>query len=542
MQWSGRDLPPSRYEGHYGDRLVRCFSQRPPSLHAVFRDAVRTAPDADALVWEDGRCSYAELEGRVARVAANLARHGVEAGDRVALLLGNGPAFMEGLLAAAHLGAIAVPVTTRERGEGLRYILENCGARVLLFDADLASRLPAETELPALEHRFSVGGAAEGAHAYEALLRDATPVEPATVAEEDTAVILYTSGTTGRPKGAMLTHLNIAHSLLHFEYCLGLERGERGILAVPASHVTGLVAIILAMVRVAGCTIMMRQFDAREFNRLAAEEKMTYGLLVPAMYNLCLMRADFAEYDLSHWRIGAFGGAPMPEATIRRLAEVLPGLVLVNAYGATETTSPTTIMPPGAINDYGDTVGRVVPTGDVRVMDTEGREVAPGETGEIWIGGPMVVKGYWNRPEATQEGFVGGYWRSGDIGSLDDQGYLRVLDRMKDMINRGGYKVFSAEVENVLAYHPAVAECAVVARPDPVLGEKVQAFILLADGATATEQDIREYCAERLADYQVPDFIAFRDESLPRNPNGKIVKRDLREEANRLAEKQAQQQ
>ncbi len=525
-----------RYEGHYGDRLVRCFSERPSSLHAVFRRAVEQAPDADALVWDGGRCNYAELENRVQRVAANLALQGVEAGDRVALLLGNGPEFVEGLLAAAHLGAIAVPVTTREQGEGLRYILDNCGARVLLFDAGLAPRLPGVDALPALEHRYAVGGVVAGAEPYEQLLQEAPPVDVAAVAEEDTAVILYTSGTTGRPKGAMLTHLNIAHSLCHFEYGLGLQRGERSILAVPGSHVTGLIAIILAMVHVAGCTILMRQFDAREFNRLAAEERMTYGLLVPAMYNLCLMRADFQQYDLSRWRIGAFGGAPMPEATIRRLADVLPNLVLVNAYGATETTSPTTIMPPGAIGEYGDTVGQVVPTGDVRIMDAEGREVATGEPGELWIGGPMVVKGYWNRPEATQEGFVGGYWRSGDIGSMDAQGYVRVFDRMKDMINRGGYKVFSAEVENVLSYHPAVAECAVVARPDPVLGEKVQVFITLADGATATEQDIRDYCAERLADYQVPDFIAFRNESLPRNPNGKVIKRDLREEAIRLAE------
>lgn len=538
MAWPRPQVSPLRHEAHYGDRVVRCFRDRPHSLNQVFREAVAAAPDADALVWEAGRCSYAELDEQVGRVAANLARRGIRAGDRIALLVGNTAEFVHGVLAAARLGAIAVPVTIRERGEGLHYILANCGARVLLFEADLATRLPASDSLPALEHRFVIGGRVEGAEPYESLLEQVEPIPDAEVAEEDTAVILYTSGTTGRPKGAMLTHLNIVHSLLHFQQCLGLDQGERTILAVPASHVTGLVAIILAMVRVAGCTIMMRQFDARAFNRLAAEERMTYGLLVPAMYNLCLMRADFQEYDLSRWRIGAFGGAPMPESTIRRLGKVLPNLVLVNAYGATETTSPTTVMPAGAIVDHGDTVGKVVPCGDVRIMDPDGCELGPGEAGEIWIGGAMVVRGYWNRPEATQENFVGGYWRSGDIGSLDKEGYLRVFDRMKDMINRGGYKVFSAEVENVLAYHPAVAECAVVARPDPVLGEKVQAFIALASGASATEQEIRDYCASRLADYQVPDFVAFMDASLPRNPNGKVIKRNLRDMAIRMAEEQ----
>ncbi len=531
MFWPNHGDGVCRRELHFRHRLVNCFVHRPPSVGAVFREAVEKNPDGDALVWDEGRLSYAGLAASVDRIAANLASRGVGPGDRVALLVGNRPEFVQGLLAAVRLGAIAVPVTIREQGEGLRHILNNCGARVLLFEAELASRLPASSELPDLEAAYAIGGTAAGAEPFETLLQEAPGDLPeAAIVEEDTAVILYTSGTTGRPKGAMLTHFNIVHSLMHLEQCLGLRSGERTVLAVPASHVTGLVAIILAMVRVAGCTVLMSQFDAREFNRLAERERMSYGLLVPAMYNLCLMRADFAEHDLSHWRIGAFGGAPMPEATIRRMHEVLPDVELVNAYGATETTSPTTVMPQGAIAERPDSVGRVVPCGDVRIMDEEGREVPPGEAGEVWIGGPMVVPGYWNNPEATADSFRAGYWCSGDIGSMDDQGYVRVFDRKKDMINRGGYKVFSAEVENVLAYHPGVAECAVVARPDPVLGEKVHAFVTRGD-QPVTEEAIRTWCAERLADYQVPDFVTLLDESLPRNPNGKVIKRDLRERA-----------
>jgi len=537
MSWPNDGRFDMRDEAHFGDRVVRCFVRRPRSLDEIFRTAVDAAPDADAVVFDGGRVSYAELDRTAERLAANLHRRGLRRGDRLAILIGNAPEFVFAVAAAARLGAVAVPLTIREQAEGLGYILNNCGAKALVFEANLAERLPEFDTLPSLEQRFAVGGEVAGCEPFEALLDTAAPApEPPSVEEEDTAVILYTSGTTGRPKGAMLTHFNIAHSVIHLEQSLGLGPGERSILAVPASHVTGLVAIILSMVRVAGCTVLMRQFDAPEFVRLAAEERVTHTVIVPAMYNLCLMRADFDAYDLRAWRVGGFGGAPMPEATITRLGEKLPQLQLVNAYGATETTSPTTAMPPELIRGHLDSVGLAVACGEVRVMDDNGCEVAPGDPGEIWIGGPMVVPGYWNNADATRENFTAGFWHSGDIGSQDAEGFVRVFDRKKDMINRGGYKVFSAEVENVLSHCPGVAEAAVVARPDPVLGEKVQAFIT-ADGADLTEADIKAFCSRHLADYQVPDFVTLLPDTLPRNANGKVIKRTLREQAAAMAEK-----
>ncbi|MBA1149225.1 acyl--CoA ligase [Ectothiorhodospiraceae bacterium WFHF3C12] len=531
MQWPDDGRFAKRTEAHFRDRVVTCFRDRPASVDELFRDALTANPEGDAVVHAGGRLTYRELETRVERVAANLAAHGLNPGDRVALLIGNEPEFVIGVLAAARLGAVAVPLTIREQAEGLGYILGNCEARALLFEARLADRLPAFESLPRLQHRFAVGGECPAAWRFETLLSEAAAgVHGARVDEEETAVILYTSGTTGRPKGAMLTHLNIVHSVMHLEQALALRTGERSVLAVPASHVTGLVAIILSMVRVAGCTVLMREFDARVFNRLASEERVSHTVMVPAMYNLCLMRADFESHDLSQWRIGAFGGAPMPEATIQRLREKLPNLELMNAYGATETTSPTTIMPARFTDDHLDSVGQVVDCGDVRVMDDSGREVPHGEAGEIWIAGPMVVPGYWNNPEATADSFAGGYWRSGDIGSKDADGFVRVFDRKKDMINRGGYKVFSAEVESVLAHHPAVVESAVVARPDPVLGEKVHAFVMVSEPGTDPEQ-IRAYCRQHLADYQVPDYLTLQEAPLPRNANGKVIKRDLRLQA-----------
>jgi O-succinylbenzoic acid--CoA ligase len=230
-------------------------------------------------------------------------------------------------------------------------------------------------------------------------------------------------------------------------------------------------------------------------------------------------------------RIGGYGGAPMPPATIARCAEQLPQLELMNLYGATETTSPATIMPAAWSASRADSVGLPVACADIVVVDADGRAVGAGESGELWIGGPMVVRGYWNDAQATAREFTAGYWHSGDIGSIDADGFVRVFDRSKDMINRGGYKIYSAEVEAVLIAHPAVVEAAVVARPCPVLGERVHAFVCLREGGDAGAEALRAHCAAQLADYKVPETLAIGHEPLPRNANGKLLKRLLREQA-----------
>jgi O-succinylbenzoic acid--CoA ligase len=309
---------------------------------------------------------------------------------------------------------------------------------------------------------------------------------------------------------------------------MGLRAGDRSVLAVPASHVTGLVAIIATMWQAGGATVVMPEFKAGEFLALASRERITHTILVPAMYNLCLLQPDFERADLSAWRVGGYGGAPMPEATIAALAERVPGLGLVNAYGATETTSPATLLPAALAAARPDSVGLELPCADVIVVDSAGRELPRGESGELWIRGPMVVPGYWDNPQATRESFTAGFWHSGDLGSIDADGFVRVFDRLKDMINRGGYKVFSVEVENVLAAHPGVLESAIVGRPCPVLGERVHAFVSRREPAL-DEAELRAFCAARLADYKVPETFTLLDEPLPRNANGKLLKRTMRE-------------
>lgn len=511
------DMPATRRETHFGGRSMTCFAERPATMDAMIRTAA-AHPDGDAVVDGATRLSHGALDALASAFARRLTAHGLPSGSRIGLLVGNRWEWVVALLGTLRAGMVAVPLSTRAQDEELRYIVTDCAAALVVAEPDLIARLPDDTDTLAVDDGFRA--------ALEAAPAAGLPA-PGT-AEEDLAVILYTSGTTGEPKGAMISHLNLVHSCLHFTHCFSLTAQDRSLVAVPVSHVTGLVAAALAPLSVGAAVLLLPAFKADAFLALAETERMTYTIMVPAMYNLCLLRSDFSRYDLSPWRIGAYGGAPMPEATIRKLAEELPTLELANAYGATETTSPTSIMPLGGTATHSDSVGRVVPCGVVRIVDDSGHDVAPGQAGEVWIAGPMVVPGYWNKPQATTENFQDGFWKSGDIGSLDTDGFLRVFDRKKDMINRGGYKIFSAEVENVLSHHPAVAEVAVVPHPDPVLGEKVHVFIHPKDD-TITEDDIRAFCAARLSDYKVPDFVTLSPEPLPRNSNGKLIKRALRD-------------
>ncbi len=522
--------PRLRHETLYGERVVRCFAERPPSVHAMLENAVARWPARDALVCGDRRWTWQQLDDATGRLAAGLAATGLTAGERVILLLSNRPEFVVAWFALLRLGVIAVPVSIREQGPGLAYVAGQCGAAGIVFDDELADRVPHGDDAPLLRLRIPAAQLAMLIDADVPPLRSASPVH-----EEDTAVILYTSGTTGRPKGAMLSHVCIVHSALHYQWGMSLTEHDRSAMAVPASHVTGLVAMIATMLRVGGALVVVPQFKAGEFLALAARERITHSILVPAMYALCLLQPDFDRHDLSAWRIGAYGGAPMPQSTIEALADKLPGLTALNCYGSTETTSPATLMPVGQQAAHLDSVGQPLPCTDIVVVDDDGREVPPGETGELLIGGAMVVRGYWQNPEATASGFVGGYWRSGDLGAKDADGYVRIFDRKKDMINRGGYKIWSVEVENTLVGFPGVVEAAAVGVPCPVLGERVHAFVHMDPAAqhaagdlAALAEKMRAYCSERLADYKVPESIGLRDEPLPRNANGKLLKREMR--------------
>jgi O-succinylbenzoic acid--CoA ligase len=523
--WFDRvEVPETRCELHYGTRIVRCFADRPDNVHAFLSNAVARRPCGTALIYGKERVTYRELDDLVGRAAAGLAARGISRGDRVALILGNSIEFVVVMFAAARLGAVSVPLNIRHQEAENRYILIDCAAKLVVYDDRLADRLPGTGVVPTLEDTIPVRQN-EGARLAE-LLAPQPCTEVTRVEEEATATILYTSGTTGRPKGAMLTHLSRAHSAIHYTTIMQLTGEDRCVVAVPMSHVSGVSAMIDAIMHCAGTLIIMPEFNAADFIDLAVRHRMTFTLMVPAMFNLCLLAPNFDGADLSSWRVSGYGGAIMPEATLERIAKKLPDLKLVNTYGSTETTSPAVFMPPDQAVPRKDFVGLTVPCGHIVVMNEIGVEVPPNTPGEIYVGGAMVVPGYWANPEATAREFKGGYWKSGDLGLIDEQGYLRVVDRIKDVINRGGYKIFASEVENVLLDHPSVIEAAVVSKPCPVLGERVHAFVVLCREET-TDDELWRHCARRLADYKVPETFFRVELALPRNANGKVLKREL---------------
>jgi long-chain acyl-CoA synthetase len=536
MYWTDPQLPAHRFEAWGNDRLVRCFVERPATFLYLLQAALKHHGNRKALVFESQRWTYLEVWSLVERYAQVLNDLGIQPKDRVVLFVSNRAEFVFLLFAIQYLGAIAVPVGIREQRPGLTYIMNQCKAKAIAFDASLTERIPFKNDVASLEHLIcidsdSIDQLASDSHTVVLpnLLakQHKLDISPYAADQFDIAVILYTSGTTGNPKGAMITHANIAHSVLHYQYGMHLTENDSSILAVPASHVTGLIAIIATMVQVGGATLIMREFKAKQFLEFASQERMTHTLMVPAMYSLCLLEPSFSADALKDWRIGGYGGAPMPVAVIEQVATYLPNLDLRNAYGATETTSPVTLMPAGMNDTHLDSVGRVLPCADVRIMNDAGQEMPFGETGELWIKGPMVVPGYWDNAEATAHSFTAGYWHSGDLGCMDEAGFVKIFDRKKDMLNRGGFKIYSVEVENCLMGIPGVLEAAIVGKPCPVLGERVHAFIY-APNQSITQEAVIAHCKKTLADYKVPETITWLDTPLPRNANGKVMKRQLR--------------
>jgi long-chain acyl-CoA synthetase len=513
-------------EIHWG-RLMTCYSGRPANVNDMMARSFAGAGHAEAVVDGDTRVTYQALDQAANALAAGLVRRGVRPGDRVAVMLPNRLEAAVSVLGIARAGAVLVPLGTRLKRPEIAYIFSDAMPVALIHDPAYAADLPENG--PAPEMRFDCSAAAW----TDLLATSAGSHVAPDIDEEQPFGVLYTSGTTGKPKGALLTHLNVVHSCLHWADVHRLTRNECTMLCIPWSHVAGLCGVLLPFLALGATLVMMADFQRRAFLELAQNERITHALMVPAMYGLCLLESDLTSFDLGSWRVGAYGSAPMPYPTIRRFAEAFPQLEMCNCYGATETTSPATMMPRGDGVTHLESIGKVVPCGDIVVMDEQGRELPPGEDGELWVAGPMVVPGYWKNPEANAAAFEAGYWKSGDIGSIDAGGYVRIADRKKDMINRGGFKVFPAEVESVLMGIAGVVEAAVVGRPDDILGESVIAFLNVIS-SEVEEDSVRQYCAERMADYKVPGRVVIGRQPLPRNGNGKIQKVDLREAANSL--------
>jgi acyl-CoA synthetase (AMP-forming)/AMP-acid ligase II len=527
---------------------TRVWKHAPTNMRQVAM-AARTHGDRLFAIYEDERVTYEAWFRAVARMAAELRERGVAKGDRVALAMRNLPEWPVAFFAATTVGAICVPLNAWWTGPELAFGLANSGAKLLVCDAERWERIaPHRGELPDLEHALVSRSDAplEGAEQLEDVL--GTPkayaalpsaeLPQADIDPEDEATIFYTSGTTGQPKGALGTHRNLCTNIISSAYngaIAFLRRGEEppapvqkvGLTVIPLFHVTACSAGLMGYVVAGHTMVFMHKWDPVKAFQLIEREKVNLTGGVPTIAWQLLEHPERANYDLSSLEAVAYGGAPAAPELVRKIHEEF-GALPANGWGMTETMATVTGHSSEDYLNRPDSCGPPVAVADLKIVGDDGvTELPVGEVGELWARGPMVVKGYWNRPEATAETFVDGWVRTGDLARLDEEGWCYIVDRAKDMIIRGGENIYSSEVENVLYDHPAVTDAALVAIAHPTLGEEPAAVVHLAPGMSATEDELREWVAARLAKFKVPVRIAFVQDTLPRNANGKILKKDL---------------
>jgi len=508
------------------------FERIPPSL--PFRTLGEVLPfhgmeRGDKVVLRvppDGAMTYAELGKEVLRFSAFLADRGIPGGSRVAILLPNLPEFVIAYFGAIAAGCVAVPVNTRLTPPEVGYILSDCGASAVVTTPEPLEAVAGLPEVSGISCRVVVGDASRGAIPFrEALDREPDPA-PRPCDPEDVATLLYTSGTTGFPKGAMISHRNTLFNVRSCRATLGYREEDVGLITLPLFHVTGLNSQLVALLAFGGTVVLQREYDTREMLSLISRCRITALFLVPAIYKLITLRKDRGEFDLSCVRIAAYGGAPMDPETIRAIRRIFPA-ALHNCYGLTECSSLATVLPAELALDRADSVGLAVPGTKAEVRGPTGEPLPPGEAGELHLQGPHIVGGYFGSPEKTRDAIRDGWLRTGDIARIDAGGLVTILDRAKDMINRGGEKVYGLEVENVIYAFPGVAEAAVIGIPHPIFGEVPAASVVPMPGVSLDPAAVLEYCRTRLADFKVPVEIRI-ESSLPRNPGGKVMKQELK--------------
>jgi long-chain acyl-CoA synthetase len=478
------------------DNISR-YDNLPSSLVEMLRQIVDARPGNEAVVEIGGeRLKYRDLWGRAAGVAGGLKNLGIAPGDRVAIRLGNGADWCLAFWGTIMAGAVVVPVNTRFAEPEIEYVINDSGSKfVFLPDRPLPSGLPR------VEEQY---------------------------APTDLAAIFYTSGTTGFPKGAMTTHENF---LSNIETCrriapLPMDGSVRTLVSVPLFHVTGCNSQLLTSCSSGSATVIMRTFDVQAFLRAIGEERINSLTSVPAIHWMAINQPNFSEIDTSGVRWVMYGGAPIAPDLVGRIARAFPNARVGNGFGLTETSSVATFLPHEFAHLRPDSVGFAAPVVDLDLFEPDS-----GGVGELLVRAPNVVPGYWNKPEASAQTFVNGWLHTGDLARIDKDGFVQIVDRKKDMVNRGGENVYCVEVENALCAHPAIFECAVMGVPDQMMGEKVGAVVVLKPGAKAEPREICEFLKAHLADFKIPQYMVIRSEALPRNPGGKILKPRLRKEA-----------
>ncbi|MEQ9642015.1 MAG: class I adenylate-forming enzyme family protein [Alphaproteobacteria bacterium] len=536
-------------EGEALGRRMRLWKYAASNLREPLL-AAEAFGDDEFIVYQDERVSYGEFRRRVNALAAALqGQFGVAKGDRVAIAMRNLPEWPVSFFAATAIGAVAVPLNGWWTGPELHYGLADSGAKVLIADAQRWERArPRRSELTDLETVILVGTAVhpEGTVRFAELTEGEAGLPDVAIDPDDPATIFYTSGTTGFPKGALGTHRNIAtnaHSLAFGRARTDLRHGRvpaalggpappKGcvLLSVPFFHVTGCHSTLLPTMIGGGKLVLMYRWNPEQALELIERERVTAFGGVPGMAWQVLESPDFAKRDTSSILSIGYGGAPSAPELVKRLRQGFPQGQPGQGYGLTETSSVTTQISAEDYVDHPDSCGPAVPVCDVRVIGEAGETLPVGAVGELLIYGPNIVQGYWNKPAETAASFVDGWLRSGDLARLDDEGFIYIVDRVKDVLIRGGENVYCSEVENALYSHPAVMDATVVGLPHRVLGEEVGAAVQVAPGAALNQAELQAYLKGKLAAFKIPVRIDVRDTPLPRNANGKIMKPTVREE------------
>ena len=490
--------------------------------------AIRT-PEKAITVFEGEATTYKAMALRAAALAAGLSERGVGPGEVVALLSYNCPEFLETVFAANYLGAIAMPINWRLAALEVRYIIEHSGARAVVCDdalVDLGTEATKDIESSLVRVCMS-STHADGWTTLTDLRATSIVAEHASTTADDIHRLMYTSGTTGRPKGVMITHGNLAWKNLAHLIEFGFTSADIGLVCGPLYHVGALDLTTTSLIAAGGTVIIHRSFEASDVVSELERSKVTTVWLAPTMVNAIMELPDIEQRDLSSLRVVINGGEKMPIPLIQRIQRVFPLAWFADAYGLTETVSGDTFLDRDSIVNKLGSVGRPCLYLELDIWDSEGRPLPAGERGEIVMRGPKVFKGYWKDPDATLAAFAGGWFHTGDIGVRDDDGYLYIVDRLKDMIISGGENIASSEVERVLYEHDSVLEAAVVGRPDDRWGAVPVAFVVVRQGAAVTADMLFEHCRAQLGRFKVPKDITFLN-ALPRNPSGKVLKRELR--------------
>ena len=503
------------------------------NLGQMLAESAAKTPEKTAIIFHDQSTSYRDFDARANQVANGLIQLGVQPGDRVALYIHNLPIFMEAYYGILRAGASVVPLNVLYKAGEVEYILKDSGARAILTFGPFAQvALAAAANAPDLRHVIvAAADEAPGATLWRTAFADQPTTAPqVAVQDEDVAVICYTSGTTGHPKGAMLTHRNLISNL---NQCSAIEtistRPDDVVwLALPLFHIYAMNVAMNLAVKNGATMVLIERFDLTGSLDAIQKNRCTVLYGAPPMFVGWAQVPTLKDYDLSSVRYIASGAAALP-VRVMELFQGLAGVPISEGYGLTEASPVVTSNAAGPVTKPG-TVGPAIPGCEVKIVDPDGNEVPHGELGEVICRGANIMKGYWKQPQATAEALRDGWLHTGDLGTMDDDGYVTIVDRIKDMIIVSGYNVYPREVEETLFKHPAVADAAVVQYPDPYQGESVMAYVVLKEGASATEQEIIDYCRSQLAVFKCPHKVVFRD-ALPKNNTGKVLRRELREEA-----------